>query len=104
MKLHGEWFSLKIFDCFEVLFMRLNEDLKLLSYDTQTSKYSIEDCELIGLDKFWYIYFNVSDPKVVKRTKDFLWKLSTFEAKGEVKRSFLKSYIDKILKLSENSE
>lgn len=102
MKLHAEWFSLKIFDCFEVLFMRLNEDLKLLSYETQSSKYSIEDCELIGLEKFWYIYFNVTDAKVVKRTKDFLWKLSTFDASRVIKKVFLKGYIDKILKIAEN--
>ena len=93
MKLHAEWFSLKIFDCFEVIFMRLNEDLKLLSYETQTSKYSIEDNELIGLEKFWYIYFNVTDSKVVKRTKDFLCKLSSFDASHAIKRIFLKGYI-----------
>ena len=76
-----------------MLFLRLNEDLKLLSYEAQNNKYSIEDNELIGLDKFWYIYFNVTDPRVVKRAKDFLWKLSTYEANAAIKSIFMKSYI-----------
>lgn len=36
MSLKAEWFSLKILDCLEMLFMRLNEDLKLISYIDQT--------------------------------------------------------------------
>ena len=98
MKLHAEWFSIKILDCLELLFMRLNEDLKLLSYQAQDFKYSIEDCELIGLDKFWYIYFNVADPKVVKRCRECLFKFSTFDSSTSKKREFMKNYIDKIVR------
>lgn len=33
LKLHYDWFTAKIYDCFEMLFMRLNEDGKLVTYE-----------------------------------------------------------------------
>lgn len=83
MSLKAEWFSLKILDCLELLFMRLNEDLKLISYTDQT--YEILDSDLVGLDKFWYIYFHSSEQKVTKKCKDFLWKLTTYKIKSSTK-------------------
>lgn len=59
--------------------MRLNEDLKLILYADQS--YQILDSDLVGLDKFWYIYFNSNDAKVTKKCKDFLWKLTTYKNK-----------------------
>ena len=58
MSLNAEWFSLRIYDCLEMLFYRLNEDCKLISFEKD--HYNVHDCQLIGLDKFWYIYFNCS--------------------------------------------
>lgn len=94
MSLKAEWFSLKILDCLEMLFMRLNEDLKLISYAGQT--YEIQDPDLVGIDKFWYIYFCSTDAKVIKKCKDFLWKLATYIVDPSVKIKLLKEYIDKI--------
>lgn len=76
MRMHANWFSLRVYDCFEMLFMRLNEDCRLLSYEN--NMYEVCDPEMIGLDKFWYIYFNCSDNKVVKKCRDFLLKLSSY--------------------------
>lgn len=67
MKLHPDWFSFKVYECLEMLFMRLNEDLKLIFYSNQ--KYEILNSDLIGIDKFWYIYFYSPDLKVVKKCK-----------------------------------
>lgn len=94
MSLKAEWFSLKILDCLEMLFMRLNEDLKLISYVGQT--YEIQDPDLVGIDKFWYIYFCSTDTKVTKKCKDFLWKLTTYIVDPDVKIKLLKEYINKI--------
>lgn len=78
MALKAEWFSIKIIDCLEMLFMRLNEDLKLISYIDHT--YEIQDYDLVGIDKLWYIYFYSTDAKVIKKCKDFLWKLATYHS------------------------
>ena len=91
MSLSAEWFSLKILDCLEMLFMRLNEDLKLISYADQT--YSIQDPDLVGIDKFWYIYFYSNDSKITKKCKDILWKLATYNSTSEIKIRLLKEYV-----------
>jgi hypothetical protein len=79
MSMKSEWFSLKILECLEVLFLRFNEDLKLMEYIEQS--YEIHDHDLVGIDKLWYIYFNSNDIRVVKKCKDFLWKLATYNSK-----------------------
>lgn len=68
--------------------MRLNEDLKLISYVNQT--YEIQDPDLVGIDKLWYIYFHSNDPKVTKKCKDFLWKLATYSSTSDIKIKLLK--------------
>lgn len=57
-----------------MLFLRLNEDCKLLTFEN--GHYVGRESHLIGLDKFWYIYFNVNDLKVIRRIRDFLWRIA----------------------------
>lgn len=52
-----------------MLFMRLNEDCKQICYLTTSQQYQVDDPDLVGLDKFWYIYFHCVDSKVVKKSK-----------------------------------
>ena len=78
-----------------MLFMRLNEDLKLVSYVDQT--YEIQDPDLVGIDKLWNIYFYSNDSKVIKKCKDFLWKLSTYSSTVEIKNRLLESYVKNII-------
>lgn len=75
--------------------MRLNEDLKLISYTDHT--YEIQDPDFVGIDKFWYIYFYSNDPKVTKKCKDFLWKMTTYNNIYEIKNKLLREYIDKVI-------
>ena len=56
-----------------MLFLRLNEDCKLISFEGD--KYKIVKEPLIGTDKLLYIYFNSLDLKVIKKCRDFLCKL-----------------------------
>lgn len=73
MALCADWFSLRVYDCLEMLFLRLNEDCKLITFEKD--HYKINESSLIGIDKFWYIYFNSPDLKVIKKCKDFIFKL-----------------------------
>jgi hypothetical protein len=84
LKLHYDWFTPKIYDCFEMLFMRLNEDGKLLTYENQNtgnqnSTYHLIKTELVGIEKFYYLYF-WADSKVSKKVKDFLFKLYSYKS------------------------
>jgi hypothetical protein len=69
----ANWFSLRVYDCLEMLFLRLNEDCKLISFERD--HYKIVNESQVGTDKLLYIYFNSTDLKVVKRSRDFLCKL-----------------------------
>ena len=102
MKLHPAWFSQRVYECIELLFMRLNEDLKLISYENQ--KYQILDPDLVGLDKFWYIYFYSPEQKVAKKCKEFLWRLASYENSEDIKRKVYEKYIDKILRIMQDSK
>jgi hypothetical protein len=73
MSLVAGWFSLRVYDCLEMLYLRLNEDCKLISFERD--HYKIIKDELIGTDKLMYIYFNCMDLKVVKKCRDFMCKL-----------------------------
>ncbi len=73
MTLCADWFSLRVYDCLEMLFLRLNEDCKLISFEKD--HYNVAQHPLIGIDKLWYIYFNCNDLKVIKKCKDFIFKL-----------------------------
>lgn len=73
MGLSAEWFSIRVYDCLEMLFLRLNEDCRLLVFDKD--KYQVTEPPLIGIGKFWYIFFNTPDLKVSKKAKDFIHRL-----------------------------
>lgn len=75
--------------------MRLNEDLKLILYVDQT--YQIHDHDLVGIDKLWYIYFHSADQKVIKKCKEFLWKLSTYSKIPEVSQKLYENYVKNII-------
>lgn len=99
MKLHARWFTLKIYECFEVFFLRFNQDCKLLGCPTpSTASYQLLDPQLIGLNKFWYIYLSGEDTRVVKKCKDFLTRLvSKFECEQKVFLTMKQEYITLIL-------
>ncbi len=67
-----------------MLFMRLNEDGKLLTYENlnngnQNSTYHLNKTELVGIEKFYYLYF-WTEAKVTKKVKDFLFKLYCYKS------------------------
>jgi hypothetical protein len=50
-----------------------------------TTNYQLVDPQLIGLNKFWYIYLTGEDPKVVRKCKDFLCRLvSKFDCEEKI--------------------
>ena len=86
-----------------MLFLRLNEDCKLISFDKD--HYKIEKEPLIGMDKFIYIYFNCLDLKVVRKSKDFICKLianaeETKEAMNKYLIAHLKKYMGYALQMN----
>ena len=105
LKLHARWFSLKIYDCFEMFFLRFNQDCKLLGYlNSSTTNYQLLDPQLIGLNKFWYIYLTGEDSKVVKRCKDFLTRLlSKYECEQKVFLVMKQEYVSLILEHINNN-
>ena len=56
-----------------MLFLRLNEDCRLLVFEKD--RYQVTEPPLIGIGKFWYILFNTSDLKVSKKARDFILRL-----------------------------
>jgi hypothetical protein len=66
--------------------------------------YEIHDYDLVGIDKLWYIYFYSTDAKVIKKCKDFIWKLSTYNSKPEIKNKLLREYVEKIIFYMTNKE
>jgi hypothetical protein len=83
---HG-YFTPKIYDCLEVVFLRLNEDGGILTYESennsQNSYYRLNNAELIGIEKFYYLYL-WADSKVAKKVKDLIFKLYSFKSTPKV--------------------
>lgn len=81
--------------------MRLNQDCKLISPlpgSTSTTGYQLLDPQLIGLNKFWYIYLTCDDFKVTKKCKDFLCRLvSKFDCEDKIFSTIKKQYVIVIL-------
>ena len=103
MSLCANWFSPRVYDCLEMLFLRLNEDCKLISFEKD--HYKIIQAPLIGADKLWYIYFNCPDLKVTKKCKDFIFKLimNSTDKKQQLYQESLaniKKYLEASLELS----
>lgn len=99
MKLHARWFNLKIYECFEMFFLRVNQDCRLLNYiNGSAANYQLLDPQLIGLGKFWYIYLTGEDSRVVRKCKDFLTRLlSKFECEQKVFLAMKNEYVTLIL-------
>lgn len=104
LSIDASWFSSKVYECFEILFLRLNEDLKLMIYDSDIHQYQIHDAVLIGLQKFWEIYFGVSDTKVADKCCEFLLQLTTYLGNCEVtvRNNFFGEYWKQLLKIIES--
>lgn len=80
--------------------MRLNQDCKLISSMSNpgASTYQLLDPQLIGLNKFWYIYLTCDDPKVTKKSKDFLCRLvSKFDCDDKIFSTIKQQYVMVIL-------
>ena len=88
LKMSCDFFSPKIYDCLEMVFMRLNEDGRILTYENQTNdqncSYFLNKVEFIGIEKIYYLLF-WADQKVSKKVKDFLFKLYCFGSSPETK-------------------
>ncbi len=87
LRLAHDYFTPKIYDCLEVVFLRLNEDGGILTYESEhnskNSYYRLNNAELIGIEKFYYLYL-WADRKVAKKVKDFLFKLYSVKSTPKV--------------------
>ena len=94
LRLHSGWFTLKVYECLEMFFLRLNQDCRLVSHSSLNS-YQLVDTELIGLRKLWYIYLRGEDPKAIKKCREFLCRLiSKFEYTEKVAEAIKEKYVD----------
>ena len=107
IRLHSEWFTTRVYDCFELFFMRINQDCKFINHNhggAGGGTYELVNVELIGFNKLWYIYFKGEDCKVVKKSKEFLTKIvSKFDYNEKVGQSIKEKYINILIENMKSS-